>query len=155
MVPVAGDQARGCCGRQPPPELGAVGLLDAQARALAWGSFLHEAVPVARCATPPAPAVAEGVEGELALAATASGEDSLAPEQGCHPLAQGFGPCCVAPEQRDGKGPLGIHHHHGRVLVFALQQRSNQPGHQAAGSHHHKALGAAPLGLEQFAGSGR
>ena len=61
----------------------------------------------------------------------------------------------MATEQRDGKGPLGIHYHHGGVLVFALQERSNQPGHQAAGPHHDKALGALPLGLEQFAGSGR
>ena len=101
--------------------MGAVGLLDGQASALACGGFLHEGVPVACCAAPPAPAFAEGIEGEPALAATASGEDSLASEQGGHPLAQGFGTCCVTPEQRDGKGPMGIHHHHGRVLVFALQ----------------------------------
>ena len=122
-------------------------------RLLRTGNALHQAAPVA-LAAPPAPVVAEAVQAELAAAGGGPGEHRLAPQAGGNPLAEPLAAGAMAPQQRDGEASVWIHHHHSGILVFVAQQRCDQPGHQAAGRHHHEGLGVPPLLLQAEAGAG-
>jgi hypothetical protein len=59
-------------------------------------------------------------------------------------LGQGLPAGGVTPQQRYGVATCGIHHHHRWVVLLALQQRRDQPGHQPAGPHRDHGRSTAP-----------
>ena len=108
--------------------------------------LLHQLPPGSAAATtPPAPAVAKGIERQALICGTGSGEDGA----GLQHLRQFPRPLlsktAVAPEQRDDPLPLRIEDKNGWILLLALNQRGDQPGHGTDRANEQQGLSNPPV----------